>query len=855
MLFLSIIFSFVGLLSGIVGPGPTGYPIHFAGEDTHGTVEDPGDTDSPRILVAQPVDESISIDGVLNEESWTLAAAATDFIQFEPVEGGDPSQKTEVRILYGNNSVYIGAHLFDTSPDEIWSTLGRRDEFNRADWFFISIDSYLNRKSAYTFGVNAAGIQRDGVTTRELNSSWDAVWDSSVRVTADGWIAELRIPYSMLRFSSDDIQSWGLNFTRIIPRTGETLEWVMIPRTDRQGGVVSRYGELRGLSSLRPRRNIQVTPYSVSQVLTEEGDPGQRLSTGNSDFGADLKIGLSSNVILDATVNPDFGQVDSDPAELNLTAFETFFREQRPFFVEGSSTLNFSLDHGSSLLYTRRIGASSPVIAATKLSGRSNSGLSFNMLGAATGDHFDPSRYYAISRAKQEIGKYSSVGAAFTVFDKSLAEAGLRSLSGGADWDIRLDDNRYKINGMIAVTDRQFRDNPSEDQRGFAAFTALDKIKGAWSYSATIRAFDDAFNPNDLGRLRQNNFIRLTTTLSHQLNDGKPVGKFRRASVRFWNFKSWTYKEGLDRGHGANLGMNLFTNSYQKIDASVSGDYFYGGYDVNETRGLLPYKAPRKVNFRFSFETDSRRQWQVKPGVRLDSREDGTRGIQLSLDSKWNVGSRLNLSAKVSTNVTDNQTAWVSNESFRSAAGQWQIADSGGRPDSFSDEEFNSIANGRALDAILAPVTRYDGGSDYYVSVFGKRDTRTTDFTLRSSVTFSPNLSLQFYGQLFLARGRYNNFSVHQDRNTLVPFEAYPKRHDFAFSSVQTNTVLRWEYRPGSTIFLVWTHSRRGRNFPDPLDSSSASPFDQSAFDQISDTFGVFPQNVFLIKLNYLFLN
>ena len=812
-----------------------------------------GHPDDPRILVAHRARQAISIDGVLNEQDWAVAPFATGFLQYEPTEGAAPSQRTEVRVLYSNNSIYIGAHLFDTEPDKIWRTLGRRDDKNKADWFFVSIDSYLNRKSAYTFGVNAAGVQRDGVTTREMNSSWDAVWDSAVRVTADGWIVEMRIPYSMLRFTEAENQSWGLNFKRLIPRTSETLEWALVKRSERDSGVVSKYGELHGLNRLRPRKNIQITPYTVSQILTEEGDPGERVSDGDYNFGADLKIGLSSNITLDMTVNPDFGQVEADPAELNLTAFETFFREKRPFFVEGAQTLNFSLDHGSSLLYSRRIGAADPIIGASKLSGRTEGGLQFGILGAATGSGFNPNRYFGVTRVKQELGKYSSIGGIVTLFNRDVAYDGLTSVVGGADWDIRLADNTYKISGLASVTNRQFEDPSFEDTRGFSAYSEFEKVKGSFTYSTSVRVVSEDFNPNDIGRIRDVDFLSFSTKVDLQFNDGQPFGPFRRASVFTYVYQSISYSEGLDRGLGNWLRAKFFTNGYQSIEFSLNSSYLLGGYDLNETRGLGAWRAPRKVKIGTKFETDSRRQWQVEPEIEYEVKERGGKRIKLGLESSWNAGSRLRLSAEVNLNRTRGDLAWATNQSFQKIGNEWMMAEEAGSPSNFSEEDYLSFNGSDQLESILESVSPHEDDA-YYVPIFGRRDTDSMDFTLRSNITFSPNLSLQIYGQLFAAKGQYDNFTLLQNRDDLAAFDAYPKRHDFAFSSFQTNTVLRWEYRPGSTLFLVWTHSRRGSAEFDPFDLTARSPYRTGTLDQISEAFDVFPQNVFLIKLNYLFM-
>lgn len=812
-----------------------------------------GDPENPRVLLAKRTNHDISIDGVLSEGIWQAAPFATDFLQFEPREGQTPSQRTEVRILYGNNSIYIGAIMFDTEPEQIWRTLGRRDSFNKADWFFVSIDAYLNRKEAYTFAVSAAGVQLDGVTTRELNTSWNAVWDSAVQITTQGWVVEMRIPYSMLRFSDAEEQSWGINFRRIIPRTSETLQWALVRRTDRRAGVVAEYGELQGLESLHPRRNVQFTPYTVSRAMTAEGDPGQTDVYTDADFGADLKLGISSNMTLDIAVNPDFGQVDADPAQLNLSAFETFNRERRPFFVEGSRAFGFSLDRGSSLFYTRRIGSEDPILAATKLSGRTNGGLSFGILAAATGDNYDPNKYYASTRFRQELGKYSSIGGIATVFNRSLPGDGLTSVVGGADWDIRLANNTYQLSGYASVTDRNFSNEPSLSSRGFAASSEVERIKGNWTYGLTLTGMDDKFNPNDAGRLRQNNFLRLSTSFSHQFNGGKEFGPFQRASARLFTFQSRTWSDGVDRGAGGNLSGDVTTHGFQRIEFSVFGDYLFGGYDVNETRGLGPWVAPKEVRLRGSFETDSRRQWTVEPKFAYTFTDQGGSKLDLDLETDWDVSNRFSFSASVGVSQENEMTSWASNESIKESAGQWMIGEESTSPSNLEQEDFRPFETSTGLADILSPLSLFEDTNTYFVSVFGKRDTRVVDFTLRGDITLSPSFSIQLYGQLFTANGRYENFSILADRDTLVPIEGYPKRREFSSTSFQTNTVLRWEYRPGSTLFVVWTHARSNDRTIDPFDQRNPG-FNESTLAQLSDAFDVFPENVFLIKLNYTFL-
>lgn len=815
------------------------------------------DEPSSRTLTAHRISGDIAIDGRLDEADWATAPAATAFRQFEPDEGAPPSQKTEVRVLYGNNALYVGAHLYDDAPDRIMRTLGRRDDFNQADWFIVSIDSYRDRKTAYTFGLNAAGVQIDGVTTREFDRSWDAVWDGAVRVGADGWVVEMRIPYSMLRFTDADQQTWGINFQRIIPRVSETSEWSLVRRSERSSGVVSHYGELQGLANLRPRRNIQVTPYTVSRLQTEEGDTGHLQTERDLDSGLDLKVGLSSNFVLDATLNPDFGQVDADPAELNLTAFETFFPERRPFFIEGAQIFNFSYGREGGLIYTRRIGAADPIIGAAKLSGRTEGGLSVGVLAAATGDHFDPTRYYGVTRLRQELGRYSAVGAMFTAFERNVP--GLderRSLTGGLDWDLRSRTNTYRWDGTFSASRRVLPGSGEAPEQGFALSTGFDRLRGQWTYNLGFDLFDDRFNPNDVGRLRRGDFIRLNAGFGHQINDNRPFGPFRRASIRLFSWQKWTYSDRLPQGAGFFLSTNWQTRGFQDIGVRLFTDYLLGAYDPFETRGLGPWKRPPQINVRTSFETDSRRAWKLEPSVAVTLYDHAGADYQMGLQTEWNAGDRLRFSTNVRFNEGRDRTAWVANESFARIGDGWAIGATSSSPASLDEADFTPFDDRGQLAAILAPVSPYDGFTDrYYVPVFGRRDTRSLDFSLRSSITFTPNLSLQLYGQLFVARGRYDGFSLLQDRDTLAGLDGFPKRYDFALNSFQSNVVLRWEYKPGSTLFVVWSQARSSRTTIDPFDLTGRSPYDVGTFSQFGDTFDLFPTNVFLIKLNYKFLS
>ncbi|MEX0769944.1 MAG: DUF5916 domain-containing protein [Balneolaceae bacterium] len=827
---------------------------------------------SPGLLYAQEtpsvaaykINSSIQIDGRLDEEAWEEAERVTDFLQFEPDEGASPSQPTDVRILYGEGNLYIGATLYDENPAAIERTLGRRDEYNRADWFIVSIDSYFDRQNAFSFGVNAAGIQYDGLRSGSggnfgpgipgIDTSWDAVWYSEIQVTDEGWVVEIQIPYSMLRFPESELQTWGIHFMRRIPRLGEESEWPMVPRTHRDN-LIARFGLLTDISDIEPRPNIQVRPYTVSRLNTSESntDPGELATDATLDVGGDVKIGLGPNITLDATINPDFGQIESDPAVLNLTAFETFFEEQRPFFIEGIQIYEFSVGPGE-LLYTRRIGAQNPIIGAAKVSGRTERGLSFGVLGATTGDNFNPSRNYGVTRMSQQIGDYSSAGGIMTLYDSpyDIGEGRRQSFTGGADWDLRFADNGYGIEGFASYTHRTLTSDESSET-GFAGKMWTRKRQGIWTGFAGVDIFSDQYNPNDLGQLRRNNMIVTLSRIEHQINGSRPFGPFQRADASVFGVQQFSYDGGLNLGLELDFRTNWTFRTFQSMEASLGLENMFGGYDLFETRGLGPWASPSSVRFGVEYETDSRKSWEVEPEVAGTFYGDGGRGYEIGLRGNWDIGSRLSLSGNLEGEWEKGVTAWTANETFRNTGSGWLIGRHSASPEDLNPQDYEPFDDEGRLAPVLAETEPYDDNL-YFVPVFGERDTRSLDLTLRSTVTFTRNLSLQVYSQMFLARGRFDNFQIMQNRDDLAEFDSYPKRDEFSLNSLQSNVVLRWEYRPGSTVFLVWSHGRSGRDQLNPLAQAVSSPYDRLIGTQIGDTFDIFPENTFLIKVNYTFL-
>ena len=813
-------------------------------------------------LVAHPATAEITLDGRLDEPAWTQAPVSPELRQYEPREGASASQRSEVRVLYGATSLYVGALLHDAEAAKVEPRLGRRDEFNRADWFAVSLDSYLERRTAYIFAVNAAGVQLDGTIGAgassgggdDVDESWDAIWFSSVRVTDEGWVVEIAIPYSMLRFPRADEHTWGIQISRYVPRLSELSEWPLVPRAQRSNQVAG-FADLTGIRGIEPRRNVQVQPYSVARLARREDPerPGTADGDREIDVGADLKFGLGPNVTLDATVNPDFGQVEADPAVLNLTAFETIFEERRPFFVEGSQIYRFRAGPGQ-LLYTRRIGAGEPIIGATKLSGRTARGLSFGLLGASTGDDFRPERNYGVARATQQLGRYSSAGGIVTLYDARAEPGRARSLVAGADADLRFLDNRYGLETFAAVTNRSWTDGALPGERGFAGKVWGRKRQGVWQGFAGLDVFSDDFNPNDVGQMPFDNTYAMLSEIEHQINGNRPFGPFQRASATLFGLQRFAYSDRLNQGLELELRSEWLLRGFQTIEAAVSVERPLGGYDLFETRGAGPWAAPAVLELGFEFGTDERRSWRLEPEVGFGFQKGGGRGYAAELRGEWSASDRLSLEGSVAGETEKRVVSWSSNETFLATSGGWSIARVAGRAAGDDPADYVAFDDGGTLARILTGVQPIGPGR-YYVPVFGARDTRSTDVTVRGTYTFTPNLSFQLYSQLFLAKGRRRDIRILRTPDETAPFPAFPKRNEFAFSRMQSNAVLRWQYRPGSTMYVVWTHGRNAEDELEPLATLASSPYALSVRRQIGQTFDAFPDDILLIKISYTFLN
>ena len=868
----------LALLLALALTSPT--PLHpqDLDQDTEGT---PPAQPAPRpTILAHRLTTPPILDGLLTEPDWGLAAVAAGFTVFEPNEGETPSQRTEARVLFGAEAIYIGIRAFDTAPDSIEARLARRDERAHSDWVDVVIDSYHDRRTAFRFGVNPAGVKVDAYMfdDTEEDDSWDAVWDVATQTDDRGWTAEFRIPYSQLRFGGAARQTWGINFARFIARHLEMSLWAPISKGD--GALVSRFGDLEGLRNLSPPTRLEVMPYSRVRMEQLRGSSDDRTADPreySSTVGGDLKYGLTTDLTLDLTVNPDFGQVDADPAEVNLTAFETFFPERRPFFVEGAGIFSFRFAEGGGdlsregLFYSRRIGATrgdarDPVriLGAMKVSGKTASGWSLGFLHALTGREtapsFDgagreiervvePTTHYGLARVSRDFREgRSAVGiiSTWTRRDPGPA-ADLRlhhgAYTGGVDLRHRFGSDRFILSGYligstvrgsenaIAITQQapaRYFQRPDADHTefdptrtslsGWAGSATLAKISGGyWRFATGAMARSPGFDSNDLGYMREADFVLPFAWVGYERFRPTEHLQNWRLGVDAWapySFGGEGYRKGTNL-NGA-LTLNNFWGGFAGVMRQfpgLSNTALWGGPMLRQDPSWGGW---------FGFWSDSRKQLQVEV-------ENNWR-LSPATDS-WTYGSRTSLRWRPSSRATLAAGPFVS---WRREDLQW--------------------AGGHGW---------HDAPTPY---IFAELDQTTAGATTRLDWTFSPTLSLQLYAEPFVSAGDYGDLRLLADARA----KAYPDRfthvevvvgadgrsradldgdgtteevrnRDFNFKQFRSNAVVRWEYRPGSELFAVWS---QGRNH-----FGSTGNF--SLGDDLGTLFRQPGDDVFMVKVSY----
>jgi hypothetical protein len=793
---------------------------------------------------------SIRLDGALDEAAWSSARAIGDFVQREPVQGAPPTDPMDVRIVYDDEAIYVGARM--QSSGDVRAPLGRRDDNDQAEHVLVSLDTYLDRRTASTFGVTAAGVRLDlYASSDDLDSRDDGyspVWGAEVSRDGASWAAEMRIPFSQLRFNERSPQVWGLNIERRVPARNEQVFWSLIPHTETKWA--SLFGDLHGIDDIRPRRRLELLPYvaGASQVIgaRDRGNPFTSDANLEGRAGLDLKMGLGSNLTLEATVNPDFGQVEADPAEVNLSAVETFFAERRPFFLEGADLLT---GYPNNFFYSRRVGAAPPGIAdgqyvdrpraatilgAAKLTGRLQSGTSIGVLSGVTGEEtartFTPgspigatrvaaTSVFGVARVEQEFGPPgSTVGLMTTLLHRDLTPGEpLASLltktaaSVSGDAIVRLRGGEYEWRGSLGAThvtgssgaiDRIQRSSAHYFQRPDALYfnydptrTSLTGVKAQsnierrtgrhWNWGWDSQIETAGFESNDLGRLSSADGLQAGGWLSYR--ETTPGAWYRNYEFRMTHERRFTYdwirREGV-----------------LQADASVEWPNFWEtgvtilrnmrAQSERLTRGGPLMEIPRGWNALLTIDSNRAKRLQADFVFEYGRNEDG--GLNFSAASEWEfqAGSRWGLS--------------LTPQYLRLVDVRQYLTTLAGGPDS---------TYGR----------RY---------VFGRVDRSTYSTQLRANYTFKPDMTLDLYAEPFAASGRYDGIGqlsaarsrflrlYGTDGTTLTPQAdgslrvtdgeasfALPNRN-FNVLSFRSNLVLRWEWRPGSTLYLVWQQDR-----------------------------------------------
>ena len=786
-----------------------------------------------REITAAPVAEgeltAIRLDGELNETVWETAQPVTAFVQRDPLEGAPSTMRTEARVAYDKSAIYIAVHAFDPQPDRITAFLTRRDVRSSSDWIRVLIDSYHDRRTAYEFAVNPLGVKQDSYWFNDTSSdgSWDAVWDVVVRRDPQGWRAEFRIPFSQLRFSSNSDGRLGFAVIREVARLNETSTWPLLAKS--ASGYVSSFGEVTGIE-LNQAKRLEVVPYSVAQLATEpkeSGNPLQHATDPGGALGVDVKYAVTPALTLTATVNPDFGQVEADPATVNLTAFETFFEERRPFFVEGSGTYRFDLNCNdgrcTGLFYSRRIGREprgepdlpddgfsvsprqSTILGAGKLTGRIGQ-FSVGALTAATQEEVarvaigplrrnevvEPRTFYSVARARREFPDQSSLGFMLTSTNRSIVDSVSflpdTAVTGGVDYDWRLG-RRFNLTGYWAgssvrgttraITALQ-KNGVHTFQRPDAAHVELDPFATSLGGHTGNIAF------NKIAGER----TRLTLTANYrtpgfEIND---LGYLRRADeINQYGWLQWRFDT-----------PGRYVRTYRLNFNQWSGRNFDG--DLLSNGG--------NINMHWTFQNF----WSTGFGVNMNARvfddrltRGGPGGFENAYFGVWqyvNTNDRRAVSFSWNSFVGGNKNG----SRYRELTPRLVL-----RPTSAISAELGVRYSDSVNDAQwIKSVT--DTRKHY---VFGRLAQKTSAMTARVNYALTPALSLEMYGEPFVSAGNYEHYkeltngraTAYADR--YAPF-AYSGDADFNYLSFRTTNVFRWEFKPGSTLFVVW---QQGREF------------------------------------------
>ena len=835
---------------------PTTPPLGRAPATRHGS--------APQIRASRLVG-AITIDGRLDEPSWANAEPAARFTQTDPAEGQLATEATEVRVLIGEDALYIGARLYDREPNRVKAALARRDDDVEGDEFDVYLDTFHDHLSGVRFRVTPGGAILDGILGSSAqgsdeDDSWDPVWESATGLDSLGWTAELRIPLSQLRYNSTPDGTWGIQLYRKILRKGEEDWFAFVPKSEFSG--VSRYGHLVGLGPLHAQRRLELAPYALARAAyapTAAGDPFQSGHEYHGSAGVDLKYGLTSDLTLNATVNPDFGQVEVDPAVVNLSAFETFFPEKRPFFVEGADVFRFGGIRASNsfgfpeFFFSRRIGrepqrnvggdgvsfldspTETSIRTAAKLSGRTRSGWSLGVLdgvtageeaqyvdpaGARVTTPVEPLTNYFVGRVRKDLrGGNSTVGFIGTAVNRDQGNPELTSLLRGSAYLVGLDftnswaDRAWSLDGSLGLSavrgtpeaiGRTQRSSARYYQRpdatsfqfdptrtsltGYAYQLALAKNSGRhWQGGLVYQVVSPAFESNDLGFQSDASQRGISSALQYQEN--QPGRLLRNYGIYGFTNHQWNYDSNLIYG---SYGTILSAQLRNFWDFQVRGDYTPPTFDDRLTRGGPLARQPTFGDVRLTLNSDSRK----------------TTRLSAHLTQSWTAAQERQTKADLTLSVRPTPALRLS----------------------LGPTFMQNHTLSQYVTTVVDPVAAATFGARY---VFATLDQTELSMVTRMDWTFAPTLSLQLYLQPLISAGDFSelkefaaprtyDFGVYgQDKGVATPTGSGTTidpgdggatftvpNQNFTIRSLRANAVLRWEWRAGSTLFLVWQQNR-----------------------------------------------
>jgi len=833
------------------------------------------------------------IDGKLDEPAWTKATWQDDFTQYEPSEGKNPGQKTDFAVLLDENYIYVGFKCWDNHPDSIVQRLTRRDEMD-GDFVAVQFDSYFDKRTAFSFMANAAGIKNDFIISNDgenEDNTWDPIWVVKTSRDDKGWYAEMKIPLTQLRFEGNTEQTWGLQVGRSLFRKQEVSLWQASSK--KTSGWVSQYGELKGLKNLKSRKVADIMPYAVARTDHYEKEPGNPFKESGKknqlEVGLDGKLGLTNNLTLDFTINPDFGQVEADPSQVNLSSFETFFQEKRPFFIEGKNILSFPLMFGDgdlaseNLFYSRRIGRRphydpelkdgeyinapefTSILGAAKITGKTKTGWSLGLLESLTADEFadisndhqrremiEPFTNYSIGRVQKDFNKGNTLlGGIFTSVNRNLGEEQLNYLHKSAftggfdfvhkwhnkDWEFGFSTYFSRVEGSAeAITNTQ-KSWIHGFQRPDASYLKLDTTRtslsgqggkvvfskngGKLKFMAATAWKSPGLELNDVGYMRQADNILEVIWVGYRIYE--PFSIFRNMNMNFNQWTEWNFGGELT-GPGGNVNGHTQLKNFWNLNlgANWNGE----GLSATDLRGGPALKTSGSKNIWFAFGSNDQKRLTGEAQIMLLGGNE--KNSKQMFDFGISLGYRPSKSLKITLSPNFNSN---------------------------NDE--------------LQYVTQQDylNKTDY---IFARIHQKTLSASLRINYIITPNLSIQYWGQPFLASGKYTEFkritdsraSNYTDRFSLLsnaeltyvnPEEQYRvsdqagsqlytfDQPDFNVKEFLSNMVVRWEYLPGSTIYLVWSQTR----------NQSVSDGNFNLHNDITTLFDDKPYNVFLLKMSF----